>query len=777
MANQFNFAEALIKFVGDDRALKPQLAGIEKLVGNAATGMASVARTAMLGVTAAVAGIVAATGTLSVLVKLSANAGDEISKLSQRVAIGAETLSGYKLAAELADLSLQDLGTSLQKASRNIVEASRGTGEAAEAFERLGINVRDNAGKIKTAEQIMLEIADRFAKMEDGAEKTALAMDIFGKSGASLIPLLNQGSAAIAAQRKEAEQLGATWTTAQAKLAEEFNDNLTRIQTGLAGFRNTLAQELLPFLNTAVASIVAKMKEWSSSGELQIWALRTGEVIVGSFVKAAEAVASVARAAPLVVDTFRGVMAALQTINMLMVETAGGALNLIGKLAQASAWVSENLFPKPGALTSEAEQWKAAQQRGFAERLRDVQQFAEDWRATMLQASRQASDAAAGWWDGIGSSNEAAERFAGTIGKLGENFRAWAEKAFAAAAMAKAGATDAAKGVGEAAAKTAGQVGQSVKDQVKALDEGFKALKTHGEASLQDTLDWMQRRAALFRAGTPERNQAESEAFKFAKDMADRLFTHQQTLGLKSLQDAVNWEKQKAAAAKAGTEEALKAKEAAFQKEEELRNKARSAALGILGEVKERLEARGITEATQADVIREMQALQQERAAQITGTVGRFQAGGAVDIERLMEGFKNITSLEDFQKQLQQMGGPGGIFGQAGKIALGPLTEQLGLGVTSQTLKDLFAQGRGDLAEQLLSKFGPEGAGPISAGPLAGVGAGTQTEMDGAFEALDTGLNKMEARVQESGSRIRTTLFNNLEQWFVDKLMEQGGRN
>src|SRR5512136_2125683 len=133
MAN--TFAETAIKFVVDGGALKTQLGGIERAVGEAAGRMASAVKTAMLGLGTAVAGGV---GTMAVLTKLSADAGDELAKMSQRVAISVETLSGYKLAADLAGTSLEDLGTSLQKASRNIVEASQGTGAAADAFDALG---------------------------------------------------------------------------------------------------------------------------------------------------------------------------------------------------------------------------------------------------------------------------------------------------------------------------------------------------------------------------------------------------------------------------------------------------------------------------------------------------------------------------------------------------------------------------------------------------------------------------------------------------------------
>jgi len=275
--------------------------------------------------------------------------------------------------------------------------------------------------------------------------------------------------------------------------------------------------------------------------------------------------------------------------------------------------------------------------------------------------------------------------------------------------------------------------------QVKALDDAFRALKTRGEASLKQELDYLKRRAGLFKAGSAERTQAEAEAAKFSEDMADRLFAHERALGIRSLEDEIARIKAKVAATLAGTEARMKAEEALFQLEQELNRRRQQAADG---------------------------------GASRSGT----SSGGL------------------------------GTFGEETVAALTP--EQRGEkfpGDWNQTLKDLFAVGREDLVQKLFDKFGPTGnlndvfamqvaahgmpspilspelqqtfGGEPIASPLAGMGAGTRTEMETMFEGLDSGLTKMEQRVEESGSRIRTTLFNNLEGWFIDKLMEQGGRN
>lgn len=749
------FSEAVIKFSAESSGLSKQLSAIEQGIAAAAGRMASAVKTSMLALSGAVA---AASGTFAVLVKLSANAGDEIAKLSQRVAIGAETLSGYKLAADLSDLSLQDFGTSLQKASRNIVEASKGTGEAADAFDALGIRVTDGTGKLKTAEQIMLEVADKFADMEDGAQKTALAMDIFGKSGAGMIPLLNQGSRAIQGQRKEAEQLGATWTTEQARLAETFNDSLTRIEAGLTGFRNQVVAVLLPVMNEGLAGIIAKIKEWGESGQLKIWAVQTAEAIVRAFVWAAQAVAELAKAGALVVDGFRMVMAALRTLESGFETTIAGILKSVAYLADGIAGWAQ-LFGLP------------------SQRLIDFRDSVRELGTTFSIAGKQAAADAVTWGQAIGTNSAAADAFAMKLNGMATAFQTFAGQAIASGVKAAAGISEA----GTAAAKAGQQIvetltyqvdgvtrtisavttkaGQLVlksgKEQAKELENAFKALQGRGEASLYDIRDYLERRAELFRSGSTERIQAEAEAFKFAKEMADQLFAHEKAMGLTSLQDEIDRAKQKAAAAKAGSAERMKAEEDVYKKEEELRNKRQSAALGILGEVKERLEAKGYGEGdliTRDMVEREMADIQAERARS-AAKAQRFAAGGGETMADVIAGYTAAGSLNQQQAQQRELGGVGDILAGGALVGAGPVTQALGGLGAAITRPDFW-----------------ETAG-------SGVSDGMGKAMDAGYAVLDAGLTKMEDRLGDFSTRAGQTIYANIEEYLVRRIMGQLDRN
>lgn len=188
----------------------------------------------------------AITAALGIALKKTADYGDELWKTSQKTGIAVETLSGLKLAADKSDLSLQLLAGGLAKMSRTFVDANDGMKEYQEVLAKLGVKATDSSGKMKSMDTLLDEIADKFAVMPDGVEKTALAMDIFGKSGAQMIPLLNLGSDGLRAEREEAERLGLVMSGPAAKAGEVFNDTITTLKKSFLGISITIGQALMP---------------------------------------------------------------------------------------------------------------------------------------------------------------------------------------------------------------------------------------------------------------------------------------------------------------------------------------------------------------------------------------------------------------------------------------------------------------------------------------------------------------------------------------------------
>lgn len=141
--------------------------------------------------------------------------------------------------------------------SKNLLFLNKAIASNSESFKALGISVKDSAGNARSASEVIYEIADAFQAMPDGAKKAAIAVDLFGRSGDAMIPLLNQGADGLRKLGNEADALGATISTKTAKQAAEFNDNLARLGTVAQGASNSIASAVLPTLNKFTVAAIS----------------------------------------------------------------------------------------------------------------------------------------------------------------------------------------------------------------------------------------------------------------------------------------------------------------------------------------------------------------------------------------------------------------------------------------------------------------------------------------------------------------------------------------
>ena len=232
-------AQLLITAVDQTRSAFDSIRGNLAKLGNESNRVKGLL--AGLGVSLSVAGFAA-------MIKNAIDAADQLNKLSQKIGISVEALSTLRFAAQLSDVSLETLQKGIKGLSQNIAEANTGIGDGAQVFDALGISVKNADGSMKSTEAVLLQMADVFANLEDGAVKTALAVKLFGKSGMDMIPFLNQGAAGINQLTAEAERLGLKLTTETARSAEAFNDNLTALKASSSSLGIALARDFLPEL-------------------------------------------------------------------------------------------------------------------------------------------------------------------------------------------------------------------------------------------------------------------------------------------------------------------------------------------------------------------------------------------------------------------------------------------------------------------------------------------------------------------------------------------------
>lgn len=291
--------EALLKIRADVQGegaiqgLATKLGGLQNTAAAASGGFKGLAGAAggVIGPLGALGGIVSGMG-LVAMGKSAIDAADEMNDMAQKTGVPVEMLSKLEQAAEKS-------GTNIESVSAAMIKFNKGlsSGKAQEALTGIGISATDAAGKLKPTDQIMMEVADKFKTMPDGANKTALAMALFGKSGADMIPMLNGG-------RESIESLSATMTTKFAQAADAFNDKMVTLQTKFAELGVSVGTVLLPILSKVVNELVYFSGVFSKlPGPVQALVIGLGALVL-AFVVLAPAISAVV--------TIAGALAGLQ---------------------------------------------------------------------------------------------------------------------------------------------------------------------------------------------------------------------------------------------------------------------------------------------------------------------------------------------------------------------------------------------------------------------------------------------------------------------------------
>lgn len=207
---------------------------------------------------------------ITALVMPVARVGDEFFKLSQKTGVSVEALTALDYAAKLSDVSTEGLTKALQKLSVAMFDSQVNGEEGSAALKALGVSATDVHGQIRPTERVLLDLADKFSIMPDGADKAALAVKLFGKEGLAIVPFLNQGREGITALMEEAQRLGLVMSEDVARASEVFNDNLTRLSAIFEGVQRQIGAAVIPVLADFTEQVILAQGETGSfSNELQ----------------------------------------------------------------------------------------------------------------------------------------------------------------------------------------------------------------------------------------------------------------------------------------------------------------------------------------------------------------------------------------------------------------------------------------------------------------------------------------------------------------------------
>jgi len=184
---------------------------------------------------------------------------DRTAKLSEQIGISVEALSSYGLAAELSGTSVEAVGKSLQIFSRRMGEAKMGTGEALRGLEKMNMTA-EQLTKIPVDQALEL-IADRLYGMADAEDRALTLYALFGRAGQELLVMLQGGSDALRAMRKEMRDFGGVFNRFGALQVTRANDAITRLKFAIGGLMTQLTIRLAPVIERVVMFAVDLMKK------------------------------------------------------------------------------------------------------------------------------------------------------------------------------------------------------------------------------------------------------------------------------------------------------------------------------------------------------------------------------------------------------------------------------------------------------------------------------------------------------------------------------------
>jgi hypothetical protein len=196
----------------------------------------------------------AAAAAFGALTKRAFDSVDALVKASDQLGATTSSLAGLKLAGAQAGVGFESVVGGMLKMQRSLVDATTKGGELAAVYERLGVNTRELL-KL-TPDQQLSKLADAFAQIQNPAERTALAMQVFGKGGAEMMPMLAKGGGELAKWAEQADRLGIALSNVEAKTIDDAGDALGVVALAAEGVATQFALAIAPAIIKGSESIV-----------------------------------------------------------------------------------------------------------------------------------------------------------------------------------------------------------------------------------------------------------------------------------------------------------------------------------------------------------------------------------------------------------------------------------------------------------------------------------------------------------------------------------------
>ncbi len=258
----------------------------------------------------------------------AARTADDINTLSKQYGVSVREIQRMNYAQDLIDVSTKDMLASYAKLTKQM-------GAGSDAFEKLGVNIYDVHGDLRDSQEVWYDTLEALSKVSNETERDVLAMDLFGKSAASLSGIIDDGGEALKTLGQEAEDAGLILSTDALESANQFNDAMDKLKaTAAQSFLEagaSLATTLVPAMEK-LAAVVSKVLTWF--GNLD-GGTQTLILTVLGLVAAISPVLSL-------ISMVTGAAAALSMGTLTLIGTIGGVIAIIAAVVAAGVLLYNN---------------------------------------------------------------------------------------------------------------------------------------------------------------------------------------------------------------------------------------------------------------------------------------------------------------------------------------------------------------------------------------------------------------------------------------------------
>lgn len=208
--------------------------------------------------------IIAFAGAMTAVVFSVSKLGDSIDKGSQKMNMSAEQYQKWSYAMELSGSSIEELREGYNQMSGQISQAVNGTEESQKAFQRLGVNLKDAQGNLRSTGDIFEDVVVSLQSMDNATERTALAYKLFGESTSKLNPLLNNNANFLKDVVRTQDALGSQMSGSLVSASAKFQDAITTMKQGWQGFKNVLGETFMPVIQKVVVWVTVAIAKISA---------------------------------------------------------------------------------------------------------------------------------------------------------------------------------------------------------------------------------------------------------------------------------------------------------------------------------------------------------------------------------------------------------------------------------------------------------------------------------------------------------------------------------